>query len=178
MGAALGSFERYFESAHPPLTDEERLAHYRGNMRRQIRRGFNKAAKLVGRIINEVGCRQSDPPQEDADGQITFNPRMDLCGVRGACGVKSYAAKWRGELEKIRQHLSSLPSLDNETILRIRGLRELYRKPKENFDKGSCYRSGDALIVHEAPKDCPVVTKNKKHIQPVCDHLSKPAVYY
>ena len=178
MGAAIGSFQRYFQSSHPALTDEQQLIHYRGNMRRQIRRGLAKIGKSVEQIINDIGCRASAPPKEDDAGLIQFNPRMDLCGENRACGLKAYAAKWRSELEGIREYLNTSSKPDAETVLRIRGLRELYRNPKRDFDKGDCYRSGDALITHESAGDCAIITKNKKHIGPVCSHLKKIGIYY
>ena len=35
-GAVLGSLTRYFELDHPALTNEQRLVHYRGTLRREI----------------------------------------------------------------------------------------------------------------------------------------------
>ncbi len=81
-------------------------------------------------------------------------------------------------MEAVRNGLNTLPDKDDETLGRIKGLRELYRVPKRDFPKNACFRSSDALIVHEAPSASVILTKNRRHIEPVCQILHKQANYY
>ena len=92
--------------------------------------------------------------------------------------MKLYAATHRRNLEAVRAHLQTISAPDSETLARIKGLRELYRNPRDNFKKGDCYRSGDALITHESPATFEIVTKNRKHIEPVCAVLGRTGIYY
>jgi hypothetical protein len=177
-GAVIVSLTRYFEESHPELSNEQRLIHYRGTLRREIRRGMARVKSSVHQVIDDIECRRLPAPKENASGLIDFDALTGLCGQNNACGVKQYASAHRADLEKVREHLKNIPDPDAETTARIKGLRELYRNPKDNFEKGHCYRSGDALITQEMPVTCKIVTKNKKHIEPVCDSLAKTGIYY
>jgi hypothetical protein len=178
VGALTGSFNYYFQCEHPSLSQEARLAHFRGFLRKQIRRGFRKVRRVADTIINDIGCREVGDPYEDENGLYQQDLEMHLCGKHERCGLKSYAYAHRSDLTGIRVHLDDLPNKDNETILRIEALRELYWMEKRNFPSGACFRSSDALIAHESPASATILTKNKKHFEALLQLLGKNGAYY
>lgn len=178
VGAITGCMQRYFQEAHPKLSDTDRLIHFRAYLRREIRRGFPKVPRTVASIINEIGCREAGKPYEDEFGLYQQALGTQLCGKHDTCGLKQYANLNRPDLEKIRSKLSEIKDPDAETTARIKWLRELYRVPKRDFPKSACFRSSDALIVHEVPSVYVILSKNKKHIEPIRDVLDKKADYF
>jgi hypothetical protein len=170
--------QRYFQDNHPNLSDADRLVHFRGYLRGEIRRGFPRVLHVTEVVVNEIGCRAAARPYQDDLGLYQQPLDMHLCGKHDTCGLKQYAHSNRPDLEKIRDKLSQIPNPDAETIARIKYLRELYRKPKYDFPRTACFRSSDALIVHETPSSYVILTKNKIHIQPICDVLGKKGDYF
>ena len=57
-------------------------------------------------------------------------------------------------------------------------LRCLYRHPQKDFEPDDCKAAGDVIVAHECPDDAALVTKNKKHFEPICHVLNKQAAFY
>jgi hypothetical protein len=129
-------------------------------------------------VSNTIGCRNAAAPFINNFGLFDQNLQTSLCGKRSECGLRGYASTNRPQLEAIRNHLKTLPSPGLETTQRIKALRELYRTPKLDFEKSDCFRSSDALIASEAPASASILTKNRKHFEPICEVLSKPCNYF
>ena len=104
--------------------------------------------------------------------------KKNLCGEHQACGLKRYVSENRGDFETLRKHLKSIAKPDFETQKRIRSLRELYRVKNRDFKSDDCYGCGDAIIAHECPADCAVVSNNKKHFDGICAVFTKKVVYF
>jgi hypothetical protein len=178
VGAVLGNMRKYFDEDHPELSNADRLIHFRGFLRKEIRRGYSKMLVIADSIINKIGCRKAGTPYEDVDGLYQHPLGIELCGEYQTCGLKAYAYSHRDELARIRDGLAHLPKPDAETVARIKFLRELYRVPKRNFPQSACFRSSDALIVHESPVSSTILTKNKKHIEPLSQLTGRKAQYF
>ncbi len=178
VGAVVNSMQRYFQANHPTLSDADRLIHFRGYLRREIRRGFPRVPKAAEAFINDIGCREAGQPYEDDLGLYQQPLDMHLCGKYQTCGLKEYAHANRTDLKKTRDKLLEIKNPDPETTARIKYLRELYRVPKRDFPRSACFRSSDALIVHETPSEYVILTKNKIHIEPICQVLGKKGDYF
>jgi hypothetical protein len=163
------------------LDDKQQLQFFRGQLRRMITYNTSKIFKsTVSQIIDPVGCKdvRAMVPTLDKDDQFVHDLREKECGKPNACGLKQYVSDNKGSFAALRSTLLRIKTPDEETIRRIAALRELYRIPNATFDKLSCFRSGDAIIVHECPKECVLVTKNKKHIAPIAESFNKVTEYY
>ncbi|MBA3962564.1 MAG: hypothetical protein H0X40_11765 [Chthoniobacterales bacterium] len=178
VGAVLGNMKKYFDGDHPKLSDPDRLVHFRGFLRKEIRRGFARISAVADVIINQLGCRDAGTPYEDDGGLYQHTLGTELCGKHETCGLKGYAYSYRVDLGRIRDGLARIISPDAETKARIKYLRELYRVPKRDFPKTACFRSSDALIVHESPVSSTILTNNKKHIEPLSNLTPRNADYF
>jgi hypothetical protein len=168
LGTIIGAFAAFFSDKKnfPANSDEELLLHFRGFMRRQIRRGWRAVSATPNHVINSVKCRDDlQDPFIDKDGLYEQHLKKNLCGLNTNCGLKPYYDRYRKDFERLREGLD--PNADQETAARRRALRELYRHPKLNFDAANCYRCGDATIAHEAPPESTILTKNGKHFVPI-----------
>ena len=182
-GAITEMFQKYFaegcrnKSIPPPENmsqGEYMLRHFRGFLRKQIRYNWTQIPKRLDEVVDLVRCKDAvEDPYLDIDGLFQQELRKDQCGIASACGLKTFAQQHKHSLVRIRDHLRTLPKPDKETTQRIKSLRELYRVPNANFHKNDCYCSGDALIVQESPDSCLVISKNRKHIGPICGVLGK-----
>lgn len=179
QGAIWESFTKFFseaqlQSPNQIAEDEYKLICFRSFLRKDIRRCWKKMMRGVGRIVNDVGCRDNiSDPTIGTDGQYEQVLDKQLCGIARCCGLKSYAARHANDFTRLRDRLQAQSSPDDETARRTKALRELYRNPTRDFAKTDCYVCGDAIIAHEAPADAPIVTKNKKHLVPICEVFGK-----
>jgi len=178
QGTVLGSIKLFLEAQNIGNSDEERLIVFRSFIRGRIRRGWRDITRRIAHPLNDIGCRHDllDPVIEN--GLYKMELKTNLCGINRNCDVKRFAATNRVLLAKIRDALKLIHPADAETQARIPSLRELYRNPNDNFKGGDCWRSGDALITVEAPIDAVLVTKNKKHIDPISKVAGQPCVYF
>lgn len=181
LGTILGAFENYFRTSASTkgLTDKEKLISFRAYLKRTIRRGWNDIYKQMNKIINDVGCKNTiEAPYRKENELYDQNLYTDVCGVNRSCGLKRYIATHCKDFVKMKDYLEKIRNPDTETTNRVRSLRNLYRKPKHDFEKKDCYYSGDAIITHETPAASTLLSKNKKHIQPLCAVLDKKAEFY
>lgn len=178
QGAVLGSVKKFLESDNLGNTDQERLIVFRSFIRGRIRRGWREVNQLVRNPRNDIGCRNDLADPELDQGLYKMDLKTKLCGLNANCGVKAFSAANRDVLQNIRESLRKIITADTETVARIRCLRELYRNPKDNFDKSDCWRSGDALITVEAPEAAVLITKNRKHIEPVAAVTGQRCTFY
>ncbi len=108
---------------------------------------------------------------------LVFRP----VGERAACcaalssDVRPFCSRYV-IFELARGFLRSLIALHNYSfVVRIDGLRHLLAAALGTpFDGKKCHRCGDALICLEAPPGCLIVTKNRKHFEPLVQILGKP----
>ena len=56
--------------------------------------------------------------------------------------------------------------------------RLLGQKADAAFDGKDCHDCGDAIIVHEAGPGATIVTKNGKHIEPLCAAIAHTPLIY
>jgi hypothetical protein len=129
------------------------------------------------RLINQIGCREDLPPPVSRGDQLV-DQRLpdDECGRPTACRLQAFIAARKTQSEAIASELEALPASrkDRETTARIDGLRHLLSIPSgARFDGTKCHRSADALICLEAPEDYVIVTKNRKHFEPLAQVLGK-----
>ena len=179
LGTILGAFQAFFRlpSAYQASTSVQRLAEFRGNLRRKIRRGYQAMEGEMDAILNDIGCRDDlQAPEQDADGYFEQELRKVDCGTETNCGLRAYYVKNRKTFEAIRMALN--PPIDRETERRRFAMRALYRVQGRPFDRNHCYQAGDATISHESPQQTVLVSKNQKHISPIVGFLGKTAVFY
>jgi hypothetical protein len=179
QGTALGEIQAFLEGNNIGKTDNERLIMFRSFLRGRIRRGWREVNQSIPSPLNGAGCREDlKAPTINKDGLYEIELKKNLCGKNTNCGIKSFSKNNRESLEAIRTALSSILSSDIETQNRIKALRELYRNPNNNFAGKDCWHSGDAIISVEAPKDSLLVSKNKKHIEPIAKCISQSCAFY
>ena len=179
LGTILGAFTAYFQlpSAFSPTSSTEMVAEFRGHLRRKIRRGYESMEEKMDEVINDVGCRDDiKGPVQDAEGYFAQELRKSDCGIEQNCGLRNYYHKHRADFVTIRKKLD--PPIDNETEMRRFAMRALYRVKGRPFERGHCYRAGDATISHESPKCALLISKNQKHIEPIAEVLEKSAAFY
>jgi hypothetical protein len=185
-GTITEAFQKFFaeglqsgdiEKESPFSVDERTIIAYRGWLRKQIRYNWKRIAREPAKVINPTGCIPEIPdPKLDENNLFTHDlPRT--CGMPTACGIRVYTERHQADFVKVRAMLLLISDPDIETQNRIRSLKELYRK-RGPFHKTECYRSGDALIAHECPSTARVVSKNSKHIEPICQTLNKGGIFY
>jgi len=112
-----------------------------------------------------------------ADGRCDQRLPDHECGQPSACELQAFTASAKAEVEAVREALEGLTgsAQDKETIRRIKGLHDLLNMPLgAAFDGKTCHCCGDALICVEAPPNHVIVTKNRKHFEPMAKTLGKP----
>jgi len=179
LGTIIGAFAVFFadKASFPANSDEELLLHFRGFMRRQIRRGWKAVLTVPDQVINSVQCRDDlAAPFFDKDELYEQTLKKNLCGLNSNCGLEAYYDRYREDFEQLRNELD--PDGDAETTKRRRALRELYRHPKLNFQAANCYYCADATICHETPDSGPILTKNGKHFEPIGQTFAKAVISY
>ena len=178
----LGAYEDYLahlETIGISLTDEQRLPHFRGWLAQHLRRGWRQLSR-VAEVINRVGCRE-DIPSPSAKANGLYEQRLPTleCGRADACGLDLYLSMHRSEFQAVSDRLAKLGSSDLETERRISAFRRLLaRASASNFDGQDCWSCGDAIICHEAPSGATVVSKNRKHFQPLCEIMARRLIAY
>ena len=181
-GTMLGAFDDFIvhlETLDQSLTERQRLAAFQGWIASHLRRGWQKLLHGI-EVINSVGCREDIPAPRKNRGQ-NYEQALPTkqCGSVKACGLDAYLTSHHSELEAIVTGLGGLKQPDPETKRRIAALRRLQSKGSgSDFEGGDCWDCGDAIICHEAPSGSTVVSKNRKHFQPLCLMTQKASVFY
>jgi hypothetical protein len=181
-GTMLGAYEDFLvhlENLGLSLTEEQRLSHFRGWLALHLRRGW-RALSRVAEIINRVGCREDiPPPTPKANGLYEQRLPSAECGLAKACGLDPYLSEHMVAFRVIANGLAALEARDPETERRILALRRLLARPAgSNFVGKDCWSCGDAIICHESPSDATVVTKNRKHFEPLCVLIERTLITY
>lgn len=182
VGAILDATTKYFAdgrlkgSFQVPkgmTSNEYDLLMFRSWLRRDIRRGWADIHKAVEMVHNQVRCRNPiEKPYLKDDNLYYQNLYKEKCGLASECGLRKYLGLHKPEFEKLILSLEATQGNDNETKNRIKALRKLLKGSK-NFERDCCYQAGDAIISHEAPSASTVLTKNIKHIAPICNVFQK-----
>jgi len=169
MLGAYEDFLAHLETMGISLTEEQRLFHFRDWLSHHLRRGWRQLA-CVAETINPVGCREDIPaPAAKANGLYEQPLPTQECGLPEKCGLDRYLSAHHFDFEAAADALAALESSDAETQRRVMALRSLLaRKAGTDFAGEHCWSSGDAIICHEAPVDSTVVTKNRRHFEPLC----------
>lgn len=180
MHTWLGAFNDYFsalEAEDGVCSEALKIEEFRAKVRGWIRRGWRQMEQDF-RPINEIGCREDLPsPASRGDQRIDQRLPDGECGQPGACRLQAFIQAWKPQMEAVAVGLEALPDSrkDNETLVRIDGLRHLLSTALGTpFDGKKCHRCGDALICLEAPPGCLIATKNRKHFEPLAQILGKP----
>jgi hypothetical protein len=176
----LGAFDDYFKQLDKKdgsTTEALKLVEFRAKLWGWMRRGWVQIENGFDHI-NDIGCQESlAPPVPREDGRINQELPDAKCGQVGTCGLQAFLQSRKAQVELVVNGLDELPPpcKDKETQDRIDALRYLLAKPPgESFDGKKCWRCGDALICLEAPMNCIIVTKNRKHFEPLAKILGKP----
>jgi len=169
MLGAYEDFLAHLETLEISLTEEQRLFHFRDWLSHHLRRGWRQLT-CVAEAINPVGCREDIPaPVPKANGLYEQPLPTQDCGFPEKCGLDRYLSAHHADFEAAAEALAALESADAETQRRVVALRSLLaRKAGTDFAGEHCWSSADAVICHEAPVDATVVTKNRKHFEPLC----------
>jgi hypothetical protein len=168
----LGAYEDFL--AHLKVlgisvTEEQGLPHFRGWLSQHLRHGWRRLTR-VAETINPVGCREDIPaPAQKANGLYEQALPIQDCGLPQKCGLDRYLCAHHSDFKAGAEALAKLESPDAETERRVVALRRLLaRKAGADFDGKDCWSSGDAIICHEAPTNATIVSKNRKHFEPLC----------
>jgi len=159
------------------LGESLQLEEFRAKLAACIRRGWKKLHTDFKPLTNDVGCREDLPsPVRGHDGLLEHLLPTDECGNPSACRLQDFFAVHRHAASDLADRLDSLPqsSKDTETTRRIAALRHLLEVPHgKRFLGKQCHHCGDALICLEAPPSHMIVTKNRKHFEPIAAILGK-----
>jgi hypothetical protein len=179
MHTWLGAFDDYFaalEAEDGGTSEALKLEELRAKLRGWIRRGWRQMERDF-RLFNEIGCREDLPPPGSHGAQLIDQPLpVDECGQPAACRLQAFIQTRKAQVEAVAVGLQTLPvsGKDKETLDRIEGLQHLLAKaPGVRFEGKQCYRCADALICLEAPPGHTIVTKNRKHFEPLALILGK-----
>lgn len=180
MHTWLGAFDDYLaalEKEDGASSESLKLEELRAKLRGWIRRGWRRASNEF-RLINVIGCREDlPPPASRGDQRIDQSLPDRECGQPAVCHLQAFIQTWKSQMEAVAAALDALPTShkDKETAARIAGLRHLLGTPPgASFDGKQCHRCGDALICFEAPPGYILVTKNRKHFEPLVRVLDQP----
>jgi hypothetical protein len=179
MHTWLGAFDDYFaalETEDGTSGEALKIEEFRAKMRGWIRRGWRRMEHDF-RPLNEIGCREDLPaPALRGDEHIDQRLPDRECGRPAACGVQAFIQTRKPQVEAVATGLEGLPPSrkDKETVDRIDGLRHLVTTASGTpFQGRRCYDCGDALICLEAPPSFVIVTKHRKHFDPLARILGK-----
>lgn len=179
MPTWMGAFEDYFaalEAEDGDTSDVFKLEEFRAKLRGWIRRGWQRIGKDFS-TNNEIKCRDDLPsPSLRTDQRLDQHLPSAECGQPAACGLQAFIHSRAAIIESVAARLEALPAsrTDKETVARIQGLRYLLATPVGTaFQGDQCYRCGDALICIESPVGHTIVSKNRKHFEPIADVLGK-----
>jgi len=169
MLAAYEDFLAHLEALGIAFTEEQRLPHFRGWLSQHVRHGWRRLTR-VAEAINPVGCREDIPaPAQKANGLYEQPLPTQECGLPTACGLDRCLSSYHADFKAAAEALAALESPDAETQRRVVAVRSLLaRNAGADFAGKHCWSSGDAIICHEAPVDATIVTKNRKHFEPLC----------
>lgn len=178
----LGGYDDYLahlETLGISMTADQRLAHFRGWLAQHLRRGWRQLSR-VAEVINVVGCREDLPsPAPNANGRYEQRLPTSDCGRPEVCGLDKYLSTFRSEFQTVADGLAALESPDPETERRISAFRRLLaRVSGSNFAGQDCWSCGDALICHEAPIGATIVSKNRKHFEPLSALMGRKLSVY
>jgi hypothetical protein len=180
MHTWLGAFDDYFvalEREDGISTGALKLEEFRAKLWGWIRRGWRRMSAEF-KLINEIGCREDLPlPASRGDQRVDQRLPDGECGQPAACRLQAFVQTYKPQVEAVAAGLEVLPvsHMDAETLARLEGLRHLLSIPPDTrFEGKKCHRCGDALICLEAPPGHVIVTKNRKHFEPLTRILGKP----
>jgi hypothetical protein len=179
MLGAYDDFLAYLQSLGTALTEEQRLAQFRGWLSQHLRRGWRKLFE-IGVVINSVGCREDVPsPSRNPNGYYVQQLPTNECGNADACGLAVYLSSSRQDFVTITKGLKKIQKPDGETKRRIDALERLIaRRDIADFVGKDCWSCGDAIICHESPPSAVVVSKNRKHFEPLCASIGRTFLGY
>jgi len=180
MQTWLGAFDDYFaalEAEDGAPDPDQQLNEFRAKLWSWIRRGWRKLqADFVP--LNAIGCREDlPPPLRRSDQRVDQLLPLLECGNPAACRLQAFVDDPRASKTALAVGLDRLPEKqkDSETIRHIDALRELLAvSAGTEFTGSHCHRAGDGLIAIEMPVGHLVVTKNRKHFEPITPLLGKP----
>ncbi|MBF0590491.1 MAG: hypothetical protein HQL02_00240 [Nitrospirae bacterium] len=155
------------------------LGLFRSNLRTQIRLCFHKIAKRVDATCNPMQCFKdlSAPVLEDE----MFIKKLKNCNEsRDKCNIAQYIRDNKDDFEKILNKLEGLEEKDSETKRRISSLRKILKmiknnEPFSNHDQNQdlCWDCGDAIHAVISPDDSTLLTRNVRHLEPICESIGK-----
>lgn len=186
MLGAFVDFQRHLEKDDAPLTESQRLAHFRAWLGPHIQRGWARVKKRYP-LSNPIGCRadlpapvlQPLPPPQMPREHIRHDIPTDHCGTAGNCDLLPSMHAAADSFRSMERHLQALPEKDAETQRRLVAMpRLLGQKADASFEGKDCHDCGDAIIVHEAGASTTIVTKNGKHIEPLCAAIAHTPLIY
>lgn len=159
--------------------DEEQadLEDFREFLRYSIRFNWRRLRSSLDQIVNHLQCREEIGDPYLKNERFKQELKKHLCGDPTKCGLKAYLMRNRQEFAKIRSVLQDTRS-DEETDRRVDALKHLDETGMVKFRKSHCYSASDALIAHEAPHNSRLISKNKKHFEPLCTILNKKYEFY
>jgi len=161
------------------LTQDQQLAHFRGWLGQHLRRGWRQLSR-VAEVTNRIGCREDIPsPSLKANGLYEQRLPTHECGDVNACGLDKWLSAIRTELQTIAKGLAALKGKDQETERRVLALQRLIAKSAgSDFEGRDCWSCGDAFICEESPSSAIVISKNRKHFEPLCALVGRTLFAY
>jgi hypothetical protein len=163
-----------------PVSFDKRMLE--ASLRIRIRQFWVEFERQVDVVIDNVECYKSRyqlPPPKFVGKKI--DNTFENCDKYkpGICVVQKLLKGAMEELELIRDRLKADPKADQETLRRLRAIKDFVRwKGRREVRRSDCWHFGDAIIALEAPHGSSIVNNNRKHMDPICAAIGKQSVGY
>lgn len=146
-------------------------------LNRLIRQSWQKFDRITDETINPTYCFvDMDGPRKS--GRIYDNTPRTCDKSKFRCGCRNFFNNNFKNFTSILDRLKALPNPDNETINRIRSLKQILRVRNREIRQKDCWYCGDAIMAVEAPNGADVFNNNQKHYVPICEAIGKRSVGY
>ncbi|MBL9131148.1 MAG: hypothetical protein JNG86_08120 [Verrucomicrobiaceae bacterium] len=185
MLGAYQDFLEYLQKDDKALSPGQQMEHFRAWLAPHIRRGWRRVKQYI--THNPIGCRDDLPAPRTIPLPKTFPVREQIaqdlpdrkCGQPDNCRLVATIQANSEAFRGMHAALTALDQPDAETSARTTALeRFLNHIVTEPFDSKDCYRCGDAIIASEVPEGIRLLSKNIRHLQPLCGAVSRPLMHY
>jgi len=154
-------------------------------LRFTIRRLWKNIDKLFDEVKNPMDCFL-DIAEPYLDNHLYKNDPRECKGSKIECKIKKFFQNNQKEFEKIIKAVEKITDKDEETIKRLKSLKDIVRLlpyPNRLFSNKEqnvkeCWYCSDAILTVLSPPDAKILTSNIKHYQPICQAVGKDLLTY